>query len=281
MVSAARRAVAAGVIATLVSSGCIADQPLLGASDEPALTLVLTRGPTPQAGAAPDSTLHALVVTIGSPFTGYYRTTQRFDMTRRSDGRRFDWVTSDTTGPVDLARGYAIPRAAWNAHLAWEGTGGLLGRSDLADGETYDLVIESEGRLITGSVTVPAAPVASVVSNGPERLVTWPVVPGAVSYVVDAANTFFGRITTEGALLLVLQDTALGPQPSWLRIRSQERNIADYTFDRELRSSGIVGAYGVFGAIGLDSVAIPPWTPAAEAALAAEHVARIQAARRP
>jgi hypothetical protein len=248
----------AALVAALALPACVADAPLLQSSDEPVVVLVLSRGPTPGVDAPADSTLHALVVTVGSPRAGFYRSIERFSMRRRSDGTEFDWVITDAIGPVDLSRAWEIPRAEWNAHLAWSGSGARLGRSDLTVGETYDLEIETAGRLVTGEVTMPASTVMQVESAGADRVVTWDPVPNVELYTTETRAGFYLWIPAGDECRVVLHDQSQLPQPGWLRMRTLERNTAAAFNDPTLRSFGLVGAYGVFGAIGLDSIEIPP-----------------------
>lgn len=245
---------------SLALAACTADAPFLGESDEPVVILVLSRGPTigfraPEPTPA-DSTLHALVATLDSPSGGTVRDIARFTMRRRRDGALFDWTTTAGGAPISFWMGRPSPAAEWNAHLAWHGTGGRLGRADLASGDTYDLEIESEGRVITGSVTMPGAPQPTVTVRGADRVVAWAPVAGATRYSIQANDGFpFGWVLTDPTLTLTVGEF---PPPSWLLIFALEQNLASYIDARQVTRSGIVGAYGVFGATAMDSVAIPP-----------------------
>ena len=253
------RSIAHGAMIALSLSACRPDAPLFGSSSEPIVILVLTSGPSRVSGGPPDSTMHALVATVGSPNSGSFRSIQRFEMRRRSDSLPFDWRISNQEGPIDFAEAYLTPRNEWNAHLPWTGTAGRLGRSDLAPNQTYDLLIETNGRLVVGAARIPSAPNVSVTRDSAGLLVTWPDVGGAALFAVDSDTEFsIFPVRVSPFRLPMNANSATWPSPAWVRVSAIDSSLVAYSTNGEVLSSGLVGAYGVFGAFSIDSALLPP-----------------------
>lgn len=249
-------------IAALSLSGCTTDAPLYGSSDEPIVILVLSTGPSRGSGGPADSSLYALVATVGSPISGSYRSVQRFEMRRRSDSLLFDWRITDRVGPIDFAEAYLTPRSEWNASLPWVGASGRLGRGDLAPNQTYDLIVETNGRQVFGSARIPAAPDVSVIRDSAGLLVTWPDVAGAAIFSVASDTEFSSFLVSTSPFRLPMGgDPASRPSPAWVRVSSVDSSLVAYSMNAEVLSSGLVGAYGLFGAFSVDSALVPPPLP--------------------
>ncbi len=249
--------------AAAVAAACEPVAPLRGAIEEPVVMVVLSRGPSIDPDLPPDSTLHALVAATVELGTARYGSVSQFTMRRRSDQAQFDWVVTPRTGPLDVSYSWSLDRAEWNVHLAWNGTGGRLGRSDLQGGETYDLEIMTEGRRVIGAVTLPPDPVPVLETVGRQHTLSWDSVPGASFYVAMFVSNWVvsyptGRTFSWSEPL----DTLEQPRPvGWLRLRAYEPNLHRYMRDQTLPRSGISGAYGVFGAFSIDSVWVEPYQP--------------------
>ena len=126
--SAARRAVAALGGLLLLTAGCGTADIIAPESDEPFLFLVLNWR-TLSHYDLDSFTQHALLVTAGSPSElPLYRSAQRFEMRRASDGAPFDWRAHTRLYPeagridfVELNSGnYYLPEKSSGNGLAYE-----------------------------------------------------------------------------------------------------------------------------------------------------------------
>lgn len=227
------------LVATLLA--CDPEAPLVRRTDEPVVVVVLSREPvTPF-----DTMLGALLATAATPARHEYRAASRFEMRRAADGARLDWRDASTLPARPPSYDPRFGGANW--FIASPPAAGMLGRYDLTPGR-YDLEIESEGRVITGSAVVPEAPRPLVVSRDGQWVVEWPRASGAAIYYVW--NPFTGDLSsgfTRDTLLVLAPDTARTAVDS-LVVLAYDENWAAYMLDRAATRAGLQGAYGVFGA---------------------------------
>lgn len=236
----------------LLSGACAWDEPLVPASEEPFVYLVLNLRPVSRYDSSWEPRQLALLLTVGSPLEAMeYRSAQRFEMRRASDGARFDWraypILESTTGleeKFDL--GYA------NYYLPDSATVAGLGAADLRSGETYELEIETEGVVIRGRVMIPAAFNATVEVRDGKRIVSWPHVAGAGGYIVGAYP--YSREAQRDTFYVVPADSP----PGHLGIVAVDPNLYRFMTDENLGRSGIDAGFGVIGAISSTSVQLPP-----------------------
>lgn len=238
------------LVAALFTAACASEEPLVPASDAPFLYLVLNE----RVPADYDS-LHgrrlAPLLTVASPLEPMpYRTAQRFEMRRASDGRRFDWrayaglvENPGTEESIDVGYG--------NYHRPDSATAAGLGAADLRPGETYALETETEGVVIRGAATIPAEFAATVEVRDGRRIVTWPRVPGAGGYLVGACP--YPLEPQRDAVYAVPRDAAAGPP----FITAVDANLYRFRTDEDAGRAGIDAGYGVFGAISVASVELP------------------------
>ncbi len=246
------------LVLALLSGACASDDPLVPASDEPFLYLVLNqRTSLAYYDSLSSPRQLALLLTVASPLEPMpYRTARRFEMRRASDRRLFDWrVYPDlvdnpgTEGSIDLIYG--------NYHLPDSATAAGLGTADLRPGESYELEIETEGVVIRGQATIPAAFTASVEVRDGRRIVTWPRVPGAGGYLVEAYP--YPREPQRDTVYAVPADVPAGP----MSITAVDPNFYRFLTDEDAGRAGIDAGFGVFGALTPASAPIELPAPAA------------------
>jgi hypothetical protein len=177
---------------------------------------------------------HALLLTTG-PATGSprYRTADRFEMRRASDGAGFAWrqekVPNEEPGSFP-----GVSLDYWNFHLPAAG-GAQLGAAAVAPGESFELLIETGGEVIRGRVTVPDEFTASAV---------WPRVTGAAGYRIELSN---GDVVVQPDTSYVIPADLLGG--GTLDIEALDPNLFEYVADDRTARAGIDRGYGVFGAM--------------------------------
>src|SRR5690606_18014442 len=102
-----------------------------------------------------------------------YRSAERFEMWRASDGAAFDWRVYpnlvDEPGTSD-----AVDLMMANWYLPEESSGDGLAYRDLEPGETYELEIETEGVVLRGRATMPESFTVTVLVRDGHRIAVWP-----------------------------------------------------------------------------------------------------------
>ena len=235
----------------VLPGACSWDEPLVPTSDAPFLYLVLNQRSSSYYGSVEPQQL-ALLLTVASPLEPMpYRSAERFEMRRASDGRRFGWQALPV-GSIDPGTAESVGLHMGNYHLPDSATTAGLGAADLRPGESYELEIETEGVVVRGKVTIPAAFTARVEVRDGRRIVTWPSVPGAGGYVVGAHP--YSREPQPDTFYVVPPDSPPGP----MTITAVDPNLYRYLTDENLGRSGIDAGYGVFGAISVAWVDLPP-----------------------
>jgi hypothetical protein len=213
--------------------------PALPVSDEPLLYLVLNQRTT----AALPPGQYAFLLTAGSVLEPTYRAAERFEMRRRSDGALFAWRHTGKSGtaPADYA-GLGMIHANYYLPDATSPEG--LGAAAIVPGETYDLRIETAGRVLQGTVTTPARFTISVEQGSRER-VAWPRVPGAVGYSVEAEGLTSPAIQTDTSFSI-----PAGPGgPVTVVVHALDPHLYAFQSDERLGRAGIDDGYGLYGAI--------------------------------
>ncbi len=250
-------------LAACVFAACEATAPLRGFSNEAVVYVVLSPGPSVTHYAPADSALHAIVATVGDTRSGYWRSVEEFTMRRRSDGAVFDWIIVPRVGAVDMTRLGRLDEdpGAWNVHLAWNGTGGRLGRRDLSRGETYDLVIRADGAYITGSTTIPGALTLHMTSTGNHHEATWDSVSNAAYFFLEhAVSRRYHWIADQHRTWEITSPAdSVRDFAEWVLIRSFEPQLTATALSDRVRSSGIIGAFGTYGAFTIDSFYVPAY----------------------
>ncbi|CAN5834933.1 hypothetical protein BH23GEM5_BH23GEM5_08800 [soil metagenome] len=240
----------------LVASACTGDTIVVPQSDEPFLYLVLNERSLDRAATVDGRAgQYALLLTTGAATEApRYRSAERFEMRRVSDGAPFAWRSNPTDNPeVGSYPGINLDR--WNFYLPDAATAEGLGATSLRPGESYNLAITTRGVTIRGQVTIPDAFSASLVQQGERRLVVWPRVRGAAGYRIE----FRAENRSEGDELSVRADTAYAI-PAAVRgggtvhIKALDPNLYRYITEGQTARAGIDGGYGVFGAVSVASI---------------------------
>lgn len=230
-------AVLAAMIPTVLA-GC--DRPpTLVVNTEPLLYLVLNH----RVPAAQPPGQYALLLTTGSVVEPTYREATRFEMRRRRDGALFAWRTTGRTGraPGDYS-GIALVNA--NYHLPDASGPAGLGADSIIPGETYDLLIETEGALMRGSVVTPGRFALTIQPSNPARVV-WPRVAGAQAYSVEVSGQTAPMLQTDTSLILPAgSETAFT-----IVVHALDPQLYQFQTNERLGRSGVDAGFGLFGAI--------------------------------
>ncbi|HEY8469722.1 MAG TPA: hypothetical protein VIL18_08770 [Longimicrobiales bacterium] len=247
--SAGRRAVAAALGLVALTVGCRADDIVVPESDEPFLFLVLNWRTLSNYDLETFSQ-HALLITAGSPDESpRYRSAQRFEMRRASDGALFDWrahtrLYPEASGSIDFIE------LNWaNYYLPQESSGNGLAYRDLEPGETYELEIETEGVVLRGRATIPESFTVSILVQDGRRIAVWPRVRGAGGYIVGVE----GELQPDTTYVI----PADVPAGALLQVRALDENLYRYLADDRVGRSGIDRGYGVFGAVVFAETTVP------------------------
>lgn len=236
---AARAAVAA---LCLVAASC-SSAPLVPYRTEPFLYLVL--GQETAIGEQ-----RAFLLTVGSPAYSEYLPATRFEMRRVQDGAAFPWRDMGQRG-VAPAEPTIASLHDGNYTLPEEGSGSSSGNGDIRPGDTFDLIVEAEGVVMTGRVTMPAEFAVAVLSE-PRRAV-WPRVNGAALYSVQLRGYGVAALQSDTVVLLP-EDVPTGTE---VRVKALDENLARYVSDESAGRAGLDSGFGVFGAITTASVMVP------------------------
>lgn len=230
-----------GLALVSTAAGCRSGDAIVFPKNEtPFLYLVLNQTVAP----AGEPVQPAFLLTLVSADSTAFRTAERFEMRRASGGSTFGWREGGLFGATVFDQGSAPRLEEANYLLGDSVASGELGLRDLEPGGSYELVIETGGATIRGSVTVPDSFSISLVERGDEVRAVWPAVDGAAGY----------SITVRGDEIFepVFQtDTTfrLRPGSRSITVRAADPHAFRYLTDEDARRAGIRGASGVFGAI--------------------------------
>lgn len=232
---------AALLLAGMAAGGCEGSEIVVPTSEEPFLYLVLNERTVDRSTPAGRVGQHALLLTTGAATESpRYRTAERFDMRRASDGAGFAWRKENVpNGDPGSLPGVSLEY--WNFHLPRDAR---LGADALAPGESYELLVESGGEVIRGRVTVPEEFTASTFERDGRRIAVWPRVAGAAGYRIEAAD---GRVVVQRDTSYVIPDEAI--EGGTLDIEALDPNLFTYVADNRTARAGIDRGYGVFGAM--------------------------------
>lgn len=258
-IARARRLARAALLATAVASAlaCKGNDPLLAESAEPLLHVVIgLEVPAP----GPHS-LEALVLTAGTPLAPRYREIERFEMRRVHDGARLDWQTHQRSGELETSLDLITFEGAGNVELPWTGSDGRLGLQDLRPGDEFTLDVSTEGRTLTGSVTLPGLPVPVYRNDQGVEVISWAPVPGAANYVLiaDTDAPTSSRVTLDTSYVLRRDASPIRPVPDEpvFTLIALDANLNRFIGDSLLARAGISGGYGILGAFVQVSIPIP------------------------
>lgn len=232
------------LLALMVSTllvGCRGDEILVPNSDEPFLYLVLNeRMPNERVGHAGQ---FGFLLTSGSPAEpARLRCAESFAMRGAGEVARFRWRSLACSGEVGGYPGVSFNDA--NYYLPDSSTAEGRGAEAIQPDHTYEILIETAGRTIQGSVRVPASFTASVVVRDGQRTAVWPQVAGAAGYQIRLPDD---RLILQRDTSYVLPEEAFGGGDA--EIRALDPNLWRYVTEDRIARSGIEGGLGVFGAI--------------------------------
>jgi hypothetical protein len=243
----------------LLAVGC-ADASLAGPpSSAPFLYLIISPEPLTQFGPAPDTAVQALLLTTGSAAGAPFRVADRFDLTNATGGAPFTFTARMPNAPIPGVGRAGASVEDGNYVLPFGGTATSRGAGELLPFGTYDLHVESEGRIIVGRVVIPARPQPVLLQEGGAYFVSFPEVTGAAAYYVAGDTERYPRITTSTRVQLRYDaDPAFVPPNPQFRVIALDSNIVRYISDSTVARSGIDGAFGLFGAA-ISATISTPW----------------------
>lgn len=246
----------AGLICLASLSACESSPTLVRA--EPSVTVYAVISPSGTASPAGGG-LFALVAIQDGPFEGRYLTATAFSMQRINDGGQFAWEWAGQTGALPATQSNGFPMSEANYRLAPTAPPGLLGRDDLLPGDSVALSVTLSDRVVTGRIRVPTLPTPTLVVEGDSVVAVWPRDAHAGAYLVESAseNRLFSFQTDTSVRLALDRPASQRPATTYLRVFALDSAYGRLTRDLLLRSSGLSGALGLFGAVTVDSVEIP------------------------
>lgn len=251
MVARPKHAVAFALIVGTLLSACAPASPLVNETDEVVVNMLV------QAGERADTTQYttALLATSATPVRVRFRSAEEFVLERASDGAKFAWNAVTPPGAPD--GGPLYTPLGGNYALSESGGPTALGRKAFSAGDVLRLRIVSGGRAVSGSVVVPSAPELRLTVSGDERRVSWRPVHGAMFYLVSGAPSG-PRGSTKDTTVTVIRGN-LGREGGLQRVSvsAVDSNYGRYLSDTSVTSSGIIGAYGVLGAINVRTILVP------------------------
>ncbi len=250
MVAHPKHAVAVALIVGTLLSACAPAAPLVNETDEIVINVLV------QAGERTDTTQYttALVATSATPARVRFRSAEEFMLERTRDGAKFAWNAVTPPGAPD--GGPLYTPIGGNYALSESGGSTFLGRRAFSAGDVLRLHIVTGGRAVSGSVVVPSAPELRLTVSGDERRVSWSPVRGAMFYLVSGAPSG-PRGSTKDTIVAVIRGNLGregGVQRVW--VAAVDSNYGRYLSDTSVTSSGIVGAYGVLGAINVRTIPV-------------------------
>ena len=112
--------------------------------------------------------------------------------------------TRQREGELETSLDLITFEGAGNVELPWAGSDGRLGLQDLRPGDAFTLDVSAEGRMLTGTVSLPSLPVPAYHNDQGVEVISWTPVPGAASYLVvaDTDSPTESRITRDTSYVL-------------------------------------------------------------------------------
>lgn len=184
----------------------------------------------------------AIVANTSSPRDYDFRDAEEFRMTRAADEMRFGWVsTVPTTGSAFVVRGnYGLPA---------DRVADALGARDLIPGDRIRLRVVTQGRIVTGELTLPERPAVQSRRIGDSVLVFWRRAPGAAAYRFGLLNLFSSDTS--------YMTESRGTTAETIFVTAVDSALYKYLRDSTVKQSGITGALGVFGSSVTTTYVIP------------------------
>ena len=238
--------------------GCAKDSTLTPESEAPFVFVVLTSTQAAIGGPSqPDSSIIALLLTIGSPISSPFRKAELFEMRRESDGAMFRWTERTPSSGVMGADFRGIATNDGNYLLGHTTTASGLGSDSIRPLESYNLTVDTQGSQITGFTTVPAIPQPRVVVDGTRRFIVFGPVSGAAGYIESIGSVSTGFLTADTAVELRSDGFNPPPPNSEFRVIALDTNAFRYLSDTSRASAGLVGGLGLFGAASAAHITLP------------------------
>ena len=246
------------MLTTVTGSGCGDASFATSSNPEPFVYLILSPGPLPVPGAPSDSAIRALLLTVGSSSGAMFRHAERFQLARSRDASLFNVAERSPAPGVPAFEGREINQADGNYVVPVSPAQGL-GALDIRPLESYDLTIETSGRIVTGVVVVPAEPAPRMVVLAGVRTVVFPPVAGAVAYLVSAdTERWPPRLVTDTVVQLRYDREPMFVPPSpEFRIVALDSNFYRYVSDTTVATAGLTGALGVFAGASSARLSLP------------------------
>ena len=246
------------VLALLAATACDKPVSLLGNTKEPSLYLVLSADPE---GA--DSSLYGLLGNTTDSAQLRYRSVEKIELRRRSDGALYGWLVLPRNGVVPLVVTGGSLTAVANIKLPWNSNAGGLGRSGLTKGDTYDLTIQSEGKEIVGVATLPPALTVAIRQVGGSREVVWNLLEPRYRYnirvPIDTSDDGFRAETTY--TIKADAPKALWPPNPRVVVTALDLGYVKYLTDSTVVAAGLSGAIGVFSGVSVTAVPLDMGAP--------------------
>ena len=211
-----------------------------------------------------DSVVSALVATAGTPTVATYRSVERFTMSRVRDGASFAWrVDPPTSERIQIAPLSSAVPVRGNVVLARISSNSGLGRDSLQGGESYSFNVQTQGVTLTGTVTIPIRPQPTRILRGGQEVIVWPRTAGAGRYLIIAETERAPSFTLRDTEYVLKRDRSANEVPANPRLilTAIDSNLTRFLTDQKSRAAGVVGGYGVFGAMSTGQIPLPPPMP--------------------
>ncbi len=247
------------LMAALAALGCRDASLAAPSSQEPFLYLIISAEPLARRFVSPaDTAIQALLLTAGSAAGAPFRSAELFSVTSLTDGATFTFIEQTATPLIPGVGRDGASVDDGNYVLPFSSSPSSRGASDFQPFGTYDLRVETEGRVVTGRVVIPGRPQPVILLNGGKRFVTFPLVSGAAAYLVGGDTELNQHIITTNMVQLFYDvDPAFVPANPEYRVIALDSNLVRYMSDAVQARSGIEGAFGLFGATSSARIAVP------------------------
>lgn len=222
-----------------------------------AVTVYSVLSPNAQTSAT-DSASYALIARQAGPFSGSYLTAESFEMHRIGDARPLAWRWTGREGELPQSDGNGFLPSAGNYRLPAIAPGDSLTHWTLLPGDSVALTVTLADRIVVGRTRLPSRPTPSIVIEGDSIVAYWPQDPHVGAYWVETdTENAFPRFQSDTSLRLRLdRDPWNRPAEPYIRVFALDSALARFVRNPSLRSAGLTGADGVFGAVSSDSVRV-------------------------
>ena len=249
----------ARLLAAIIGAMGCSDQSLSSPpSTEPFLYLIISPEPIPRRfPSASDTAIQSLLLTSGSASGAPFRSAERFVLSD-ANGTTFNFAERTTASAIPGVDRQGASLEDGNFILPFASSATASGASELRALGTYNLRIETGGRVITGKVLIPDRPQPMFMQDGAKRFVIFPEVAGAAAYLVGGDTELYPHvIRTNQVQLFYNVDPAYVPANPEFRVVALDSNIVRYMSDSTISRSGIEGGLGLFGAVSSASIPVP------------------------